>query len=173
MELIPWDYWCQTADPAQDGDGGSGNNAPNDCGPECASMALAYLSGVVLDADYIKDCMKGAGYQGYTSLDDLVRFFHTTARTPASIRTPTSREQWLWTIWHCLTRGHPSIGLFSFSAPGAADGHFRCLVGMGSDRSIISADPWTGSRRVETWDNLWSWAKGPIIEIQRQRSILP
>src|SRR5579884_3555698 len=56
VQLQPWYFWTQTADPAMDGDPGSGPNATLDCGPESTAMCLAHLTDVQLDADYIWDC---------------------------------------------------------------------------------------------------------------------
>ncbi len=169
MELTPWDYWSQTADPDIAGGVGSGINAQNNCGPECIAMSIVHLTDVVLDASYIKDYMHGPNYTGYTSLEDQVKALHYLARTDAHILWPNTKDRWLWTIWKALTLRHPLIGLYYFSAPGAPDGHFRCITGMGSREEIVTADPANGTRRIEPWDTQWQWAQGPLIEINRRR----
>ena len=172
IDLNPWDFWSQTNDPARDGDPGSGPNAANNCGPEALAMVVAHLTDVVLDADYILDCMDGPDHIGYTSLEDLARYLTRFCRTQVSIVNPQTKHDWLWQCWKELTLNHPSIALFSFSAPGAPDGHFRPIIGMtNSPPTLITADPANATRRVESWDLAWQWAKNPIILVHRSRAI--
>lgn len=168
IELEPWPYWSQLTD--WTADGADDENRLNDCGPECVAMALKYLTGVELPADYVKDVMKGQGYQGYTTADDLRAFLGRYCETPAEEIVCSSQRQLLWNEWRYLVRGRPLIGLFSFSAPGADDGHFRAVVGA-NPTQVITADPWTGQRRVESYADHWAWSKGMLLGIQRTRSL--
>jgi hypothetical protein len=168
IELTPWPYWSQLHDWTADGQ--QDENRIYDCGPECVAMVLKYLTGVELPADYIKDVMKGEGYVGYTSVDDLRGFLQRYCETPCEVITVSSQQQLLWHEWRYLVRGRPLIGLFSFSAPGAADGHFRAVMGM-DPWTMVTADPWTGSRRVESHGEHWAWSKSCLLGIQRHRAL--
>jgi hypothetical protein len=169
MELYPWPYgWCQLRDPAGTGQAGSGPNANNDCGPECCSEVIYYLTAVETSAAYLCDRVKGPDYVGYTSLDDLQQILATVAHTRTGIVQAASKQDWLYRIWKSLTQKRPMIGLFAFSTPGADDGHFRAITGL-TPRQVITSDPWTGTRRVETYDANWSWSKGAMLQINRRR----
>ncbi len=168
LELRPWPFWSQLAD--WTADGGPDENRLNNCGPECVAMCLRYLTGVELAADTIKDTLYGQGYAGYTNVPDLERFLEQRCETAAETILCTSARDQAWHEWRYLRRGRPLIGLFSFSAPGSADGHFRCVIGQ-DRRHVYTADPWTGSRRVETIDEHWAWSKGLLVGIERVRRL--
>jgi hypothetical protein len=56
---------------------------------------------------------------------------------------------------------------------GAYRAHLAAAAGQqASPNLLVTADPATGARRVESWDLAWSWAKGPIVHLHRKRSIL-
>lgn len=166
LELNPWPLWDQLRDPMPAGL--PEDNAANDCGPESAAMALCHLTGVALPADYIKDAVRGYDYTGYLDITDLRTFFEGSTQTPCAIRIATSRSRLIWTEWRALMRGHPIIGLFSFSAPGANDGHFRPVIRL-TPTSVTTADPWTGTERVESHALHFAWSKGVLLDILRHR----
>jgi hypothetical protein len=184
MEKKPWHFWSQMADPAMDGDGGSGPNAPNDCGPEVDSMILKYITDVTLDADYIWDIYsqerkrhgEPAG-PGYTSFTDSIRFWegyagaHTLFVDASTLREPTdARPSYFWHVWKALTLDHSIKALRSWSEPGSADGHFEAIIGL-DPTSVITADPANGQRRVWSYDAWWSWSKGSLLIVQRRRAV--
>jgi len=168
IELKPWPFWSQLSDWTADGQ--PDENAANDCGPESVAMCLKYLTGVELPADYIKDVMYGEGYTGYTDVEHLERFLSRFTETRAVTMTAYTQPHLLWLEWTYLKRGWPLIGLFSFSAPGAPDGHFRAVIGQNAHQAI-TADPWTARRRVESLADHWAWSKGLLIGIQRTRRL--
>jgi hypothetical protein len=171
MELLPWPYgWCQLRDPAGTGQPGSGPNAQNDCGPECCSEVIMHLTACETSAAYLCDRVKGPAYTGYLSLGDLQQIMRTVAHTRSAIIQVASRQEWFYRIWKNLTYGHPMIGLFSFTAPGTDDGHFRAITGL-TPSQVITSDPWTGARRVESYDENWSWSKGAMLRILRTRQL--
>jgi hypothetical protein len=169
IELKPWPFWSQLGDWTA-ADGQPDENAQNDCGPECVAMALKYLTGIEMPADYIKDVMYGEGYTGYTDVAHLERFFNQLTETRVVIMLAYTQAHLLWLEWTYLKRGWPLIGLFSFSAPGAPDGHFRAVIGQNANQAI-TADPWTARRRTESHASHWAWSKGLLIGIQRTRRL--
>lgn len=170
MELAPWPLWKQGED--WTADGRPDENKFNNCGPECVAEVISHLCDVELPADYIHDVVRGEGYHGYLSLADLALFLQKYVKVECKIERPVTKNVWLWTIWKQLTLGHPMIGLFSFTKPGSFDGHFRCVVGMGNDPHVVlTADPWTGKKRRESWTLAWEWAKGPLLLVDRRRAI--
>jgi hypothetical protein len=189
LELSPWQFWNQTADPARDHDVGSGPNAQNDCGPESLAMCLWYLTNVELDADYIWDTMRPGGELGYTSIDDLQQFLQRYCSIPVDVVRVSatwnagSAEYWLLLshIYLALEAGHPLIGLYSFTAPNSDDGHFRAIYGMtgtgphggsGGQGHVLTADPATGQSRVETYAEHWGWSKGIVLHLKRKRCVI-
>jgi hypothetical protein len=168
IELHPWPFWSQLHDWTFDGR--PDINKYNDCGPESVAMCLKYLTGVELPAEYIKDVMKGSGYVGYTSVEDLAGFLSRYCECPTEILRPGDRHHLAHYEWQYLSKGRPLIGLFSFSAPGAADGHFRAVIGRTAS-TAITADPWSGRRRVETLAEHWAWSKGVLIGLERRRRV--
>jgi hypothetical protein len=190
VRLAPWQFWNQLDDPAQDGDtsgpNGSGPNAYNDCGPESDAEILWHLTNVTLDADYIWDCIQQrralSGQTtgpGYTSTQDHIDFFTSVAGTPCrelsvdpSLSFASAEVQsFISAIKRALAHGHPLLGLFSYSAPNAPDGHFRAILGYNRDH-IITGDPLrSGAARVESLTSFWAWSRGWALEIQRKRAI--
>lgn len=190
-QLQPWPFWTQTNDPAMDGDPGNGPNALLDCGPESVSMCLDHLTDIQIDADYIWDCIQQLHLDkgqptgpAYTSIDDLQNFLNTFCSIdtvllqvdPALPFSDPAVQRFLHAIRSALTTGHPLIGLFSFSAPNADDGHFRPIIGD-TGHYLLTADPAKGfipphGPRVEGYRLFWSWSKGFALELKRRRSVL-
>ncbi|HEV3309869.1 MAG TPA: papain-like cysteine protease family protein [Chloroflexota bacterium] len=168
IELTPWPFWDQLRDPMPPGI--PNTNDANDCGPESVAMCLRYLTGVSLQADYIKDVIKGANYVGYTGVPDLEAFLRNECETRAETILTTSAANQAWWEWRYLRQGKPLIGLFYGSAPGANDGHFRAVIGQ-THTTAVTADPWTGQRRVETLAEHWAWSKGLLIGVDRKRKL--
>ena len=69
----PWRYWGQLTDPPPQGL--DDRNRQNNCGAECTSMLLEYVTGVELSAAVIKDMMRGDEYVGYLSWGDMAYFW--------------------------------------------------------------------------------------------------
>lgn len=170
LELNPWPYWGQLVDWTADAQ--PDENRSNNCGPESLAMCLKYLTGVELPSDYVKDVEYGEGFVGYTDTTHLERFLLRYANTHSRTIQVGSMRELLYAEWRHLLGGRPAIGLFSFSRPGAADGHFRPVVGMDM-HSVYTADPWTAKRRREGYAEHWAWSKGILTLIDRRRSILP
>jgi len=167
IELKPWPFYSQLDDWKANL---SDQNARNNCGPESVAMCLKFLTGVELPADLIKDAIYGEGYVGYTNVPDLEAYLRNYCETEAATILTTSAGNQAWGEWKYLKQGKPLIGLFSFSAPGANDGHFRAVIGQ-TRNTVTTADPWTGAKRVESIAEHWSWSKGLLIGIDRVRRL--
>lgn len=113
---------------------------------------------------------QGRAYTGYTNVSDIAGFLHRHTETRTETILCDSRNQLAWNEWRFLRQGKPLIGLFSFTAPGSADGHFRAVIGQ-TRHTAITADPWTSQRRVETLDQHWAWSKGLLIAVDRKRRL--
>jgi len=169
IELKPWPFYSQLADwRANLPD----PNAANNCGPECVAMVMKFLTGVELPANVIKDAIYGEGYVGYSNVPDLEAYLRNYCETDAAtILTRSARNQ-AWWEWRYLKQGKPLIGLFwSTMVNGRGQGgHFRAVIGQ-TPHTVITADPWTGTRRVETIEEHWQWSKGLLIGVDRVRRL--
>jgi hypothetical protein len=194
--LSDWQFWRQLSDPAADGDPGSGPNAGLDCGPESVAMCLEHItgiagvprSGICLDADYVWDVMQTMRRRrgeptgiGYTTVADQERAFPYLCSTKTAVHMVDETQQYqaangtvnaaprdlFWHIWQALIKGHPLIGLFSYTAPNSPDGHFRAIYGISPD-TIFTADPIAGDR-PQNYADFWAWSKGTVTEVLRSR----
>ncbi len=158
IELEPWPFYSQLNDWSADG---NDDNASYNCGPESVAMCVAYLTGVTLPASFIKDTLYGEDYVGDTTTNGNADFLSRYTGTPTEIFSCPTMENLLWTEWSYLKKGWPLIGLFYFDSPGVG-GHFRAVIGQ-SEHYCITADPWTGERRVEGHREHWAWSQGVLI----------
>lgn len=174
IELQHWPFYSQlhdwTADAQPD------ENRLNNCGPECLAMVTKYLTDVELPADFIKDVLYGESFQGYTSQEKQIYWLRKYCNTGSDIYTypvtasfGSSSVTAMFHKWDDeLLRGHPLIHLRSFSGPNKPDGHFECGIGSGKGYKI-TADPWTGQRRVWSDREFWDWSKGTFVRANRIR----
>ena len=181
--LDPWPVnWCQLNDPARDGDNvgpnGSGNNAYNDCGPESVAEVVKYITGVALDADYIKDVACGPNFVGYTNWGNLELFLNDYAEIQTGQPLVADPATVAGHIKAWINAGHPAIALFyggAIETPNMdgpqTGGHFCCVFGYDDAGNMIISDPWTGTERTMT-PAQWNWcSQGQALACNRSRSI--
>lgn len=169
-DLPSWEYYSQNNSPTDDGQ--YDENAQLDCGPTCLSMVIRQITGVRVYPDTIKDGIEGQGAVGITYSSQLQQYLSDRATITSTLYVPTeaqnSQHYGLLDIeWAYLTKGKPLLHLTSLGT----FAHWRVVIGM-SDLYVFSADPWNGSRYIETWSNHWSSSHRYLIGIERTRSIV-
>jgi hypothetical protein len=159
-ELTPWPYdWRQTSDTSEDLDRAA-ENAAFDCGPESYSALIYHVAQVEIAADTLKDSVKGDGYVGYLTCQDVANIGRQYMDVePQWWSYPTDMQGWLNRIRHEIEAWRPMIGLFSWGYVGAAAGHFQAITGYDSQH-VITYDPMYG-RQVNSHKVAWDWANGP------------
>ena len=175
-ELSPWPDWNQRTDP---GDGGEvSQNAMNDCGPESVAEVVWHLTGVELEADYIKDVIKGEGYVGYTSVADLSGYLNTRAGVPTRAYAGDATTKLQPVVQAALSAGCPIIVLFFWDLNPASPtyltgGHF-CPVVACDDQVVTRSNPWTGQRESWSWAHFEEFQQmGTALVCLRRRGVVP
>jgi hypothetical protein len=158
-ELSPWPYdWRQTSDTSEDLDHAA-ENAAYDCGPESYSALIWHVTQVEIAADTLKDTVKGDGFIGYLTCDDVAQIGRVVMGVSPVWRTFSDKGAWLKLIKQELGAWRPMIGLFSWAYVGNAAGHFQAITGY-TDATVITYDPMYG-RQENSHDTAWAWANGP------------
>lgn len=173
-KLAAWFFMGQLASPCFDEDG-IDENRLNNCGETCCAMVIAWLRGVILNPDEVKDEMKGARYVGTSDLPDLVTYLArkagiaTTRLYPISLTGPESLTYY---IWDYTRRGLPLIVLRYFDKPGSQYRHWAVIIGI-DPTYIYTADPWTGDEQKYTYadfGNLYCWDLDYLLGIEETQT---
>ena len=166
--MTPWFNWSQLRDPFP----WDVLNATYDCGPESVAECVAYLTGVQLEAEYIKGEMYNAQYVGYTDIVHLAGYLENKCAIPVQTYSGNAQTKLQPIVQKALSLYHPVIVLFFWDLQKLTGGHF-CPVIACDEKVVTRSNPWTGA--TETW----SWAHfemfqqmGVALELKRKRSIL-
>jgi len=169
-ELAPWPDWNQRTDGT--GDGRVSENAANDCGPESAAECIKYITGVELQADYIKDAMYGEDYVGYSDVPHLCAFLNGRCAIPTESMAGDASTLLRPVVQKALSQGWPVIVLFFWDLSALSGGHF-CPVVACDDQTMTRSNPWTGARERWSWLHFEMWQReGTAIVCRRQRSLV-
>jgi hypothetical protein len=169
-QLTPWQNWCQLRDPMPQGL--PENNAANDCGEEAVAEVIWHLTGISLEAEYVKDEMYGADYQGYSDAAHLAGYLQDKAGIPVKTFAGDASTLLQPTVQAALAVGCPLIVLFFSDLVNLTGGHW-CPVVACDDQVVTRSNPWTGQEET------WSWAQfersqsyGTALVCCRRRSIV-
>lgn len=166
LHLQPYPLWGQNVDWTWQG--GPDVNHTDNCLPESVAMALMYLREVELPAAFVKDVEYGQDYTGYTDLMHAADFLLRVGHMGSKQHYAATAKEWQYLMWRALDKGHPFLGVYAFSKPGANDGHCRGTVYMDAS-TIRTADPWTAMLRVESYADNWAWSQGWALEVEAVR----
>jgi hypothetical protein len=151
VELADWPYtWSQLTDWTSDADK-TDENKFNNCGPECLSMVIKWVTGYEDSADTIKDRIKGDAHVGFTFVNpDLSQYLQTQASIPVRVYHEGEAHNIRQVIQDALNQEHPVCVLYTYLINGRGVNHFAVAVGYDAN-NVILANPWQGTKDVVTW----------------------
>ncbi len=147
-------------------DHGSDVNHVENCGPTCTAMIIWYAFHKLYSPQQILAKVPGYGpnyggnYPQPTSWN-VPQWWLNHLHMKWRMRDSTSKNDMIWWLWRALHGGNPTMGLFSFDAPGSG-GHFMDCVGSFYNsahgvRYFQWADPWLGKCRTMSAASSYLW----------------
>lgn len=163
ITLLPAPTWCQRAD---DNPGGAPADpmAATDCGEQSCAMVTYACDHIELPEEtirgYIRDHRSGDMPDGRTTADDLAWYLSSEHSNFPHARSLTAE----WPQLHEQIKRHILSGYLPIVLGEFYSGALHWVVGRGADQTYFCYnDPWTGTERSMTWDQLAAIQQGVAV----------